>query len=127
MDGRIDISRLKVPPEKHELDTARLFAQQGHDIKFIPSCNSPGIHTPDIEMDGLEWELKSPQGSSKRTIENNFRKASKQSRNIIIDLHRIHVSEAKCILQIKKEFDNNTHVKKVIIVKQDNEMIVITR
>ena len=84
MSGKIDISNLKVPPEKHELETARFFAQRGHDIEFIPPNNSPNIHTPDIKMDGVEWEIKSPVGKSKRTIEQSFRKAVMQSRYITI-------------------------------------------
>ena len=51
MAGKIDISQLKVPPEKHELETAWYFAEQGHDIEFIPPNNSPHMHTPDIIMD----------------------------------------------------------------------------
>ena len=39
---------------------------------FLAPSNIPEIHTPDILMDGIEWEMKAPQGSSKRTIEKNL-------------------------------------------------------
>ncbi len=123
MTGKIDISKLKVPPEKHELETARYFAQRGHDIEFVPPSNSPNIHTPDIIMDGVEWEIKCPRGKSKRTIENNFRKAARQSKNIIIDLRRVHLPEAECISQIKKEFQARPYLRKLLIIKRNQDLI----
>ena len=36
MSGIIDISQLNTPPEKHELATAKFFAERGKDIIFIP-------------------------------------------------------------------------------------------
>ena len=63
------------PPEKHEFDTAKYFANLEKDIYFLKPSDIPETHTPDIIMDGQEWEIKCPQGSSKRTIEQNFRQA----------------------------------------------------
>lgn len=53
MSGIIDISKLKIPPERHELDVANYFAKLGYNIEFIPPSNIPEIHTPDILMDGV--------------------------------------------------------------------------
>ena len=86
MVGNIDVSGLTTIPEKHEFDVAKYFASMGKDIKFLKPSQIPNTHTPDILMDGLEWEIKSPIGNSKRTIETNFRQAVKQSRYIIFDL-----------------------------------------
>ena len=35
MAGKIDISELSTPPEKHELTTARFFSEMGKDVTFI--------------------------------------------------------------------------------------------
>ncbi|MDR2191530.1 MAG: hypothetical protein LBO62_01425 [Endomicrobium sp.] len=64
-------------PETHELETARFFNKLGKDIEFLRPIRSKGIRTPDIVMDGVLWEIKSPQGDSRRTIENNLRAALK--------------------------------------------------
>lgn len=127
MSGKIDIAKLKNPPEKHELDTARFFAERGHDIEFIPPSNSPNIHMPDIIMDGVEWEIKCPLGKSKRTIENNFRKATKQSKNIIFDLRRVHLTESVCIAQIKKEASVRPYIKRLLIIKRSLELVDLSR
>ena len=127
MAGKIDISQLKVPPEKHELETARYFAKQGHDIEFIPPSNSPNIHTPDIKMDGVEWEMKSPVGKSRRTIEQIFRKAVKQSKYLIFDLRRINISESECIKELEHRFNTKTYVKRLLIIKKSGELVTFSR
>ena len=102
--GKIDISQLKTLPERHELETADYLANLGYDIEFIAPRNSPNVHTPDIFMDGVSWEIKCPKGKSKRTIENNLRKAKQQEENIIFDKMRINITEEKCMLEIKRRF-----------------------
>lgn len=99
--GIVDISQLHTPPEKHELATARFFANMGKNVVFIQPSNIPEVYRPDIFMDGLEWEIKSPIGKSRRTIEKNYHKAALQSKNIIIDLRRINVTEEDCLKQLE--------------------------
>ena len=48
MSGIINISKLKIPPERHELDVAKYFSELGYDIEFIAPSKIPDIHTPDI-------------------------------------------------------------------------------
>ncbi len=91
--GNIDISQLNTPPEKHEFETARFFADMGKDVVFLKPSDIPNVHTPDISMDGIEWEIKCPEGSGKRTIEKNITKAELQSYNIILDLRWIKIPE----------------------------------
>ena len=124
--GRIDISYLDHPPEKHEFDTAKYLADQGKDIVFLKPSQLKGEHTPDILMDGFKWEIKSPQGSSKRTIENNFRNAVAQSRYIIFDLRRIKLHDNQCVSRLKKEFKSRRYLKKLLIIKKDGSLIEIS-
>ena len=117
--GTIDISRLKTPPEKSEFETAKYLAEKGKNIVFIRPSSIPNQHRPDILMDGLEWEIKCPKGKSRRTIENNKRKAIMQSHNIIFDLRHIKLSEDKSIAKLEHEFKINTRLKKIYIIKKD--------
>ncbi len=64
--GTIDISQLNSPPEKTEFETAKYFANLGKNIVFIHPSAIPEQHTPDIIMDGVEWEIKCPIGESKK-------------------------------------------------------------
>jgi hypothetical protein len=125
--GKIDISQLKTLPERHELETADYLANLGYDIEFIAPRNSPNVHTPDIFMDGVSWEIKCPKGKSKRTIENNFRKAKQQAENIIFDLRRINIPEEKCMLELKRRFAQKRDVKRLLIIKKSGEILKFLR
>ena len=122
MSGTIDISQLNSPPAKHELATARYFADRGKNIVFIKPSNIPDHHRPDFLMDGIEWEIKSPIGKGKRTIEKNYSKAASQSKNIIFDLRRINIPEKECIAQLKKEFEDK-HTKRLLIIKRSGDLL----
>lgn len=71
-------------------------------------------------MDGQEWEMKSPTGKSKNTVERSFRKAAKQSANIIIDLRRLSMDQEKVLESCEKLFNASNRVRKMkIITKGD--------
>ena len=74
--------------EKHEYKTILLFTEMGKDVELIPRSKTSGVHTPDIKMDGVKWEIKSPIGKGKYLMSNTIQKAVKQSCNVIIDLRR---------------------------------------
>jgi len=120
--GKIDISQLDVPPEKHEFETAKYFAAMGKDIIFLKPSNSPNTHTPDILMEGVEWEMKCPQGDSKRTIETNFRKAVQQSKYIIFDLRRVKLPEKLCLSQLEKEYYSRKYLKRMYVICKNGEL-----
>ena len=124
MAGKIDISALNTPPEKNELETAKYFATLGKDVTFIRPSSIPNQHRPDIEMDGLEWEMKAPTGSGKRNIEYNFRKAVMQSKNIIFDLRHVKIPEQQCIAQLEKEFSERPYLNKLYVIKKNGELLV---
>ena len=91
-------------PEDHEIEIAKILNKYGKNVEFLIPLDIKNTRTPDIKMDGLFWEIKSPKGSSSRTIENNLRCALRQSKNIIIDLRRIKIDETRAISQIKEKF-----------------------
>ena len=66
--------------------------------------------------------LKSPKGNSSRTIETNLRCASKQAKNIIIDLRRTKIEETKAISQIIREFKLRNVIKNIIIIRKNSEI-----
>ncbi len=113
--------------EQHELDVAKVLNKLGKDVEFILPSRVKFSRTPDIRMDGLLWEIKSPKGSSSRTIENNLRTALKQSKNIIIDLRRIKIDEKRAISQIMKQFKFSKLINRIILIKQNKEILDINR
>ena len=121
--GRIDIAQLNIPPEKHEFETAKYFANLGKDIVFLKPSLIPSTHTPDIIMDSVEWEIKCPKGGGKHTIETNFRSAIQQSYYLIFDLRRCRVPENQSINQLEKEFYSRSYLKKMYVIKKNGELL----
>lgn len=123
MPGKIDVSQLNAPPEKHEFETAKLLADLGKDIVFIRPSAMPNTHRPDILMDGQEWEIKCPEGGGKRTIESILRKAITQSHFIIVDLRWIKLTEKQCLSQLELNFRTKPGIKKLIVIKKNREIV----
>ena len=121
--GRIDISELNVPPEKHEYETAKYFADRGFDVKFIRPSDIKGATSPDFEMAGKIWETKSPIKFSKSSFEDNFKKASKQSENLIFDLRRLNKGDEKRYyhgIQIRKKARK---IKTLLVISKDGRLL----
>ena len=100
---------------------------EGKDVKFIQRSNIPNVHTPDIHMDGLDWEIKCPQGSGRNVMAHNFIKALAQSRNIIIDLRRCSMDDSKSVKELKKLFKEKIRAKKLLIIMKNGELIANSR
>ena len=65
------------PPEPHEVSAAIVLARHYQTtVEFLMPIDDYRRKTADIAMLGLEWEIKSPTGSSKYTIQKQFRRAS---------------------------------------------------
>lgn len=127
MAGSIDVSLLNTPPDKSEFAVAKYFADLGKDIVFIPPSAIPGQHMPDVLMDGVEWEIKCPEGSSKRTIENAIRAAVRQSKSIIIDLRRIQLSDSSSISNLEKEFNGRKYIKRMYVIRKNSSLLLYSR
>ena len=113
-------------PNRDERRVSRILVDKmDEDVLFLAPSRQKGAKTPDIRMQGLSWEIKTPRGKSSRTIENNFRNALKQSRNIIFDLYRIGIRAEKAIAQINKQSRNNRSTERVFVITKNGEIQVI--
>lgn len=88
-------------------------------------CISPGTgRTPDLRINGIEWELKSPQGDGSKTIENILKKATRQSKNIILDFSRIKMKGNQALSRTKHYLHNNKHgIKRLIVITKNHKII----
>lgn len=109
--------------EKHENDTVVFFTNLGHNIELIPPSNTPKAKTPDFMMDGKAWEMKSPQGKSRVTVEHAFKRAAKQSENIIIDLRRTKTPTDQTKTTLEKLFKASRRVRNLKIITREQQLI----
>ena len=115
---------VKDRPKDHEMSAALILANYYFkaDVTFLrPQSN----RTPDIDVNGAKWEIKSPMGNSKKTIENNLRMARKQSYNVIIDLRRIKMHKTRAIARINYFLSRQKQIKRVIIITNEQKVVEI--
>lgn len=109
--------------EKHEYRTVLLFTEMGVDIELIPKSEKKGVHAPDIVMNGLRWEMKSPKGEGKYLMQNTIQKAVKQSRNVIVDLRRAKRSQERCLQELEKEFGSSKNLQKLKVITKSRKIL----
>lgn len=74
---------------EHEISAARRLAGTGREIEFLPRIEGKDIKTADIVMDGIAWEMKSPESSNLKSLQRTLRRAGRQSPNVLIDVARM--------------------------------------
>ncbi len=111
-------------PKNHELSAALILAYHfKSDVVFLRPEKKK---TPDIDIDGTKWEIKSPMGNGKKTIDNNLRAAHKQSRNVVLDLRRAKLHQNKAIARINYYLSAGPHkIKHLKIITKTQKIIDI--
>ena len=101
-------------PERFEIEAASIVAEYfGADAEFIVRDTAK---TPDVTINGTDWEIKSPLGKSKHTIETQLKRASKQASHVVIDARRCKLHIAKIRSQLRHHGAIKTHIKKIILI-----------
>ena len=107
----------------HENATAVFLTEQGFDVELIPASNIEGVHTPDIKMDGLKWEMKAPLGEGNQLMENTIQRALRQSQNIIIYLRHTKRHQTKCLRELEKQFLNKKGIKRLKVITKSGKTL----
>lgn len=114
-------------PELHELETASVFLAHGFDVEFIAPSRTKGSKTPDVKIDGVLWEMKSPTGNGKNTVEKHLQRAGKQSKNIILDSRRTKIEDAAIEKELHKQFHLARSIKRITLVTKAAKLIDFRR
>ena len=112
-----------VYPEKHEYATASVFLKLGKDVEFIKPSGTTKIKSPDIMIDGSTWEMKSPTGRSKYTIQNQFKRAAHQSSNLIFDARRLNLHTKDIEKEIYKQFSLRRSIRKIKLITKSGDIV----
>jgi len=112
------------PPLPHEVNMASVLAQHYQTVvQFIVPVDDYKRKSADIVMHGVQWELKCPTGASKSTIRNQFRRASRQSKNIVIDVRRTKLEYSSIEKEVLFQIKERPYIKKVILIDKFEKCI----
>ena len=119
---------IKPAPEQHEIEVAWILARwHGCTVEFLRPTRGYKVKTADIVMNGVMWEIKSPTGTSSKTIENQLKKGAHQSRYIVIDGRRTKLADDDIQKKIVAFIHEHTRMKKVILVSKQEEVLEVLR
>lgn len=115
---------MKPYPDRYEERIARVLAGKFQsDVLFVVRSS---LRTPDIQIvkTGDYWEIKNIKGNGKNTIEDNLKRAAKQSKNVVIGLFRTKMTPAQASARIQY-FLKRPHrdIRRVILVTKNNSII----
>ncbi len=113
-------------PRPHEKKAACIVAELFEsDIVFLRRYQSK---TPDLFIlkTNARWELKSPIGGSKHTIQNNLRNTDSQSENVILDLTRAKLTDRQGISRAQEFVKNEkTRIKHLKVLTKTKKLVDI--
>lgn len=112
--------------QEHEISTARAMTDAGYDVEFVRRTWGSRVTSADVVINGVLWEMKSPQAGSKKTIERNLRRASKQSSNIHFDSQRIKgMNDSEIESALRTLCPHIKAIKRLRFVNRNREIIDI--
>jgi len=115
-------------PQSHEVDSAYVLAHHYRTtVEFIMPVDDYMRKSADVIMLGVEWEIKCPIGKAKSTIGAQFRRASRQSCNIILDTRRTKLKYDYIEKQVIFETKQRSTIKKVILINKKGEIVEIKK
>ena len=109
-------------PHNHKIRTAELEAAgilANHfkaNVRVIKKSERFKESSADFEIDGTMYELKSPITSSTRSINNLIQSATKQSRNVVIDIRKSKITEKKMIQICNERLKSLKKIKKIVLI-----------
>ena len=125
---KVDGKKVVIDHSAHERKIAYNIAElYGKDVFLVPRITYPqNISTPDFEIDGQKWDLKTISTSGKNVLYNALRKKKRQANNFIFDISNCEMELDEIICQINDVF-RSTHLTFVdgIAIYKDNQIIKI--
>ena len=109
--------------QDHEYSTVKMLLEKGYNVELIPPSQIKGMRTPDLVINGVVWEIKSPTGAGKHTIKHTLQNATHQAGNVIVDLRRCGIPEDKAIKEFEQGFALSKRLRKMKIVLKSDEIL----
>ena len=118
-----NLTRNGVHLQEHEFSTINALLESGYNIELIPPSQIKGMYLPDININGISWEIKAPKGNSRNTIKHSFQNALHQSQNIILDLRRCKLQQSIAIKEAELHFKLSKRVQRMKIIIYDEQSL----
>jgi hypothetical protein len=110
----------------HERRTAKALASVGMTVEFVEPSDRDSTKSPDVLIDGVYWEVKSPRTDKMTQIEKNLKRASKQAPYIVIDSRRVkRISDTTLQKYLLGRLIAQKSIRRILFVNRRGEVVDI--
>lgn len=110
----------------HELAAAKTLASTGRNVTFLKKTTGIKVQSADLEMNGLIWEMKSPETNNLKALQRILRKAGHQSHNVIIDGTRAkRISDTAMEKELRKLKPLVKSIHRLMLITKDGNIVDI--
>ena len=109
--------------EPHEQHAAQVFTAMGLNVEFLLPSRTKGAKTADVQIAGVEWEIKSPTGTSRQTIQRQIIRAARQSHNVIIDLRRCKLPQRVLLVELVKQLELHRSIQRLKVITKSGNVL----
>ena len=120
-------TELGAEPTDNDLRCALFLIKRGFDVKFLRANRQSGILTPDMEINGKTYEVKTPSKSKANTLDHAMKKGLKQAKNLIFDLRKLHSTGAKASRKLQREFQITHEWRELWIITVDKGLLTFKK
>jgi len=111
---------------EHEMKTAQALADTGNMVQFISKNDGLRIKSPDIMINGVIFEMKSPKSDKLSAVERNLKRAYHQSVNIVFDSRRMkRLSDRAIEKELVKQCSLTKKIKRLLFVNRKGKVAEI--
>jgi hypothetical protein len=109
--------------EAHEIATAQRLSRVGLNVDFKELDHSEGAKNPDAVINGEIWEFKSPRGSGKTNISQQFKNARHQgSHRLVIDSARSPLDEDEVRMEMRRRLAGSEWFSEIMHVSKSGNV-----
>lgn len=120
--GNLIRNGAKIQPQ--EESAVEFLLSQGLNVELIVPVNTPKNKNPDFLINGITWELKSPETKNKKTIKRLINSTTKQSVRIVVDLRNLKLNEDVAINILEYEFRDSHRVREMMIISKGRDALL---
>lgn len=120
--GNLIRNGVKIQPQ--EESAVEFLLSQGLNVELIVPVNTPKNKNPDFLINGVVWELKSPETKNKKTIKRLINSTTKQSVRIVVDLKNLKLNEEIAINILEYEFRDSRRVRDMMIIPKRRDALL---
>mgnify|MGYP006341049129 CR=1 FL=1 len=120
------------PKEPHsessavESEVAHILAKYSQKpVEILAPRTGYKLKTPDLIMDGNMWEIKSTCSIKQNSIKDLIKRATRQSKYIVIDTRTVKKPNHKIITTIKNISSEYASIQKLLCILPNDEVIVL--